>query len=105
MDDFGTGYSSLSYLQQFSFNTLKIDRSFITDLSERSRDMAIVSAAIALGESFHLRVVAEGVETVRQLNVLDRLNCQEVQGYLFSRPIPPDQATLFLQEHLIPEKV
>ena len=100
MDDFGTGYSSLSYLQQFSFNTLKIDRSFITDLSEKSRDMAIVSAAIALGESFHLRVVAEGVETVRQLNLLDQLNCQEVQGYLFSRPIPPDQATLFLQEHL-----
>lgn len=99
MDDFGTGYSSLSYLQKFPFNTLKIDRSFILALSDNPQDTAIVAAAIALGQSFNLRVVAEGVETWQQLELLERLNCQEIQGYWFSRPLPAEAATQFLAHH------
>lgn len=96
LDDFGTGYSSLSYLHKFPVNTLKIDQSFIQSLQDTPQNTAIISAVIALGKSFNLRVIAEGVETLQQLELLQRLNCEEVQGYWFSRPLKPEDATEFL---------
>ncbi|MEA5535606.1 EAL domain-containing protein [Crocosphaera sp. XPORK-15E] len=98
LDDFGTGYSSLSYLQKFPVTTLKIDQSFIQTLQDKPQNTAIVSAIIALGKSFDLRVVAEGVETLQQLEFLQRLNCEEIQGFWFSRPLKPEDATEFLSQ-------
>lgn len=100
MDDFGTGYSSLSYLQKLPFHTLKIDRSFIQALQDNPQDTAIISAIIALGQNFQLRVIAEGVETLQQLELLQRLNCEEVQGYWFSRPLKVDDTHQFLAQWL-----
>ncbi len=88
MDDFGTGYSSLSYLKKFSFDSLKIDRSFIEGIDQSAGDAAIVAAVIALAHSFKSRAVGEGVETPEQLQYLRLLRCDMAQGYLFSRPIP-----------------
>jgi diguanylate cyclase (GGDEF)-like protein len=88
MDDFGTGYSSLSYLLSFPFSKIKIDRLFIADLTERRESRAIVRAIVDLARSLKIRVVAEGVETERQLEQLRRLGCAEIQGYLFSAPRP-----------------
>ena len=99
LDDFGTGYSSLGYLKQLPFHTLKIDRSFIHDLEENSPDMAIVSAVLALGSGLDLRVIAEGVETQYQLDLLSSLNCEQMQGYLFAAPLKALDATKFLLEH------
>jgi diguanylate cyclase (GGDEF)-like protein len=99
MDDFGTGYSSLSYLKQFPFDTLKIDRSFIKDLSASSQDIAIVDAIITLGHGLNLNVVAEGVETVELKNLLLDLGCEYIQGYLFSKPLPADEATKLLKNN------
>ncbi len=90
LDDFGTGYSSLTYLRQFPLSTLKIDRSFITEMSANAEDIAIVRAVIALAHSLHLRVVAEGVEEEAQLQILRQENCDQVQGYYYSRPLPLD---------------
>lgn len=91
LDDFGTGYSSLSYLTRFRLNTLKIDRSFITHIEDNERDSALVRAIIAMGHSLKLQMVAEGVETQGQADMLFELGCQSLQGYLFSRPVPPEQ--------------
>ena len=88
IDDFGTGYSSLSYLQKFPLNTLKIDRSFISDITVNNGDSSIVSAIVSMAHSLGLTVVAEGVDTIEQLELLREKNCEYVQGYLFSKPIP-----------------
>jgi diguanylate cyclase (GGDEF)-like protein/PAS domain S-box-containing protein len=92
LDDFGTGYSSLSYLQRFDFDKLKIDRSFISGLPGNQGSVAIVRAIVGLGRSLRTRVTAEGVETFEQLMFLAEEGCDEAQGYLFSQPMPAEQA-------------
>ena len=98
IDDFGTGYSSLSYLKRFRLNTLKIDRSFIQDLTSDQDSAAIVTALIALASSMKMSVVAEGVETPEQLALLRELGCRQIQGYLYSRPLSREDATRLLRE-------
>jgi len=98
IDDFGTGYCGLSYLSRLPIDVLKIDRSFINAMS--AADASIVKAIIALGHSLGLRVVAEGVETPEQLAYLVERDCDEVQGYLFSKPVPADEFTRLLIEHI-----
>ena len=98
MDDFGTGYSSLAHLKRFPIDTLKIDRSFISDLPGDAGNMAITDAIIAMARTLHLTVIAEGVETRPQFELLRRLGCDEVQGYYFSAPVPKDEATVLLLE-------
>jgi EAL domain-containing protein (putative c-di-GMP-specific phosphodiesterase class I) len=90
MDDFGTGYSSLSYVRQFPFNVLKIDRSFVNGITEDSHDLELVNATIAMGHNMGMTVVAEGVETKAQLNILSQHGCNVAQGYYFSKPVPPE---------------
>jgi diguanylate cyclase (GGDEF)-like protein/PAS domain S-box-containing protein len=88
IDDFGTGYSSLSALKSFPISRLKIDKSFVADLADRADDQAIALAVISLGHKLNLRVIAEGVETEQQRDFLRANDCDEMQGYLFSRPLP-----------------
>ena len=96
LDDFGTGYSSLSYLKRFPIDTLKIDQSFVRDLTTDADDASIVSAVISMGKSLHMRVVAEGVETREQLAFLQEQSCPEGQGYYFSRPVVAEEFTQLL---------
>ncbi len=96
IDDFGTGYSSLSYLKRFPIRTLKIDRSFIRDITEDADDEALSAAILAMAQRLDLRVVAEGVETEAQLQMLRTFGCELVQGYLFSRPLAAPQMERYL---------
>lgn len=100
IDDFGTGYSSLSYLKQLAVDKLKIDQTFVRDMLTDSDGAAIVKAIIQLGHTLQLDVIAEGVETDAQLAFLAASGCDEVQGYLFSRPVPPEQFARLLEQGL-----
>jgi EAL domain-containing protein (putative c-di-GMP-specific phosphodiesterase class I) len=100
LDDFGTGYSSLSYLHRFPIDTLKIDQSFVNQISVESGGAPIVAAIISMARSLKLRVVAEGVETAAQLAFLQGLACDKAQGYYFSRPVPPAQFAEYFQRRI-----
>jgi len=96
IDDFGTGYSSLAYVKRFPIDVLKIDRSFIEDITTNAADAAITTAVIDMAHSLKVRVVAEGVETVEQYEFLRKRGCDEIQGYYFAQPLPPDEITKLL---------
>ena len=93
VDDFGTGYSSMSYLRRFPIDKLKIDRCFVSELLARPDDASIVKAIVSLAHSLQLKVVAEGVETTEQLELLKTLGCDQYQGYLFSAAVPAAEFT------------
>jgi diguanylate cyclase (GGDEF)-like protein/PAS domain S-box-containing protein len=103
IDDFGTGYSSLAYLQRFPIDKLKIDIAFVRDITTNPNDAAIALAIISMAHSLKLQVVAEGVETRAQLEYLRRSRCDEIQGYFYSKPLPPDELSLLVQSgHSLP---
>ena len=102
LDDFGTGYSSLSYLRKFPVDSLKIDQSFVRQISTAGDDTTIVTAVIGMGRSLNLRVVAEGIETQGELAFLRDHDCDEGQGYYFSKPVPPQQFARLLKAGLAP---
>mgnify|MGYP002681589177 CR=1 FL=1 len=99
IDDFGTGYSSLAQIKHFPVDTLKVDRSFIRNIPENTEDKAITEVIIAMGKTLSLTVVAEGVETEEQLEFLRQRSCDEIQGFYFSKPIPPDEFARLLAQH------
>jgi diguanylate cyclase (GGDEF)-like protein len=99
IDDFGTGYSSMSLVKKFPVDVLKIDRSFVREITNNSEDKAIADAIIALGQALDLTIVAEGVETAEQEAFLRAHNCDEIQGYLISKPVPADEFAVFLAKH------
>ena len=102
LDDFGTGYSSLSYLRRFPLDVLKVDQSFVREVTANEEAAAIAGAIITLAHSLNLGVVAEGVETAAQLDFLIAQGCDIVQGYYFSKPLPPDEFAAFLQQRMQP---
>lgn len=97
LDDFGTGYSSLSYLRSFPFSKIKIDQSFVLDIAENKEAMSIIGAMTTLGHSLQIKTTAEGVETTEQLHKLREVGCTEVQGYIFSRPMPAGEVPLLIE--------
>lgn len=102
LDDFGTGFSSLSYLHLLPLNTLKIDRSFITPIEKHPEKSAIVKAIVSLAHNLSLDVIAEGIETEKQVEVLTKINCDYAQGYLFSKPLNVKDAELLIKENYFP---
>ncbi|MFN4103384.1 MAG: EAL domain-containing protein [Tepidimonas sp.] len=103
LDDFGTGYSSLAYLKRFPIRTLKIDRSFVTGIPHQISDGAIARAIVTMGQQLRQEIVAEGVETVEQMQFLRALGCDQLQGFLFSPPVDLDTfETLVRQDRRLP---
>jgi EAL domain-containing protein (putative c-di-GMP-specific phosphodiesterase class I) len=102
IDDFGTGYSGLAYLKRLPIDTVKIDQSFVRDLTIDPDDAAIVTAIVAMSRSLDVGVVAEGIETEEQYEELKRLGCQRGQGYLLARPMTAAQVVRFLEKTVIP---
>ncbi|MBN2737610.1 MAG: PAS domain S-box protein [Spirochaetales bacterium] len=100
LDDFGTGYSSLSYLKKFPINILKIDKSFVSEIPNNHDDMTIARAIISLAKSLNLQLVAEGVETVEQFEFMKQYACEEIQGYLFSKPISAGEMKTLLEKNV-----
>jgi diguanylate cyclase (GGDEF)-like protein len=103
IDDFGTGYSSLSYLKRFPIHRLKVDRSFVMNVTESKDDASITSTIIQLGHSMGLKVIAEGVETEAQVGFLTSQKCDEFQGYFFSKPLPPAEFRGFVKGYIMPK--
>ena len=101
IDDFGTGYSSLSSLKTFPISRLKIDKSFVSELADNPDDQAIAMAVISLGHKLNLRVIAEGVETEQQRAFLREHDCDEMQGYLFSKPVPAEAIVDMLEAYAL----
>ena len=99
VDDFGTGYSSMSYLRRFPIDKLKIDRSFITNVMTSADDASIVQAIISLAHGLRLKVVAEGVETQAQVDLLKDMGCELAQGYLYSKPIAAEAIEQLLRDN------
>jgi EAL domain-containing protein (putative c-di-GMP-specific phosphodiesterase class I) len=97
IDDFGTGYSSLQYLKNFPHDTIKIDQSFIKDLALDKNSQSIVSSIISMAHGMGVKVVAEGVEEVEQVEILKSHKCDEIQGYYYSKPVSPEQVSQFVQ--------
>ncbi|MDZ4154645.1 EAL domain-containing protein, partial [Methylicorpusculum sp.] len=100
IDDFGTGYSSLSYLHKFAVDRIKIDQSFIRNISKTVANQAIVRAIMALGNSLNIEMIAEGVESMAELEAIKLFDCQEIQGYLISRPIPANELNVWFQNYV-----
>lgn len=98
IDDFGTGYSSLSYLKRFPIDVLKVDRSFVMDIPSDLNDMEITAAVIAMAHKLHLKVVAEGIETLEQMEFLKANQCEYGQGYLISAPIPGSELNAYMEQ-------
>ncbi|MCL1039946.1 EAL domain-containing protein [Shewanella submarina] len=98
LDDFGTGYSSLSYLKRFPINTLKIDKAFVDDIDKSDRDLKMVDSIITIAHNMGLSVVGEGVELSAQLSLLKALNCEEIQGFLYSKALPENEFTALLEQ-------
>ena len=105
VDDFGTGYSSLSYLSQFPLDELKIDRSFIVNLTTSRRSKDLVRAIIAMGKSLNLRVVAEGVDSLDQFRFLRNSEVDLIQGFLFSKPVPMEQFVTLIRDNPFREQI
>jgi len=103
IDDFGTGYFSLSYLKRFPTDRLKIDHSLERDLEVDADDRAIATAVVTLGHSLEMQVIAEGVETAKQIEILRAMGCDEIQGFYLGRPIPPDELTELLRNRSVAE--
>ena len=101
LDDFGTGYSSLSYLKRFPIHTLKIDKAFVDDIDKSDRDLKMVDSIITIAHNMGLSVVGEGVEDASQLSILKALNCEEIQGYIFSKPVTESDFSTLLQKEFI----
>jgi len=102
VDEFGTGYSSLAYLRHLPIDVLKIDRSFIRDADHDEEDAQIVKTIVALGQALKPTMIAEGIESSSQADLLHALGCDQAQGYLFSRPLPADDLAKWLDQPPIP---
>jgi len=104
LDDFGIGYSSLAYLKKFPLNTLKIDKAFVDDIETSEQGRNMVATIVTIAHNLDLSVVAEGVETNNQLSFLAGLNCEQLQGYLYSKPLPENDFKKYLISHQIADK-
>nr|WP_277343165.1 EAL domain-containing protein [Shewanella chilikensis] len=100
LDDFGTGYSSLSYLKRFPIHSLKIDKAFVDDIDKSDRDLKMVDSIITIAHNMGLSVVGEGVEDPSQLSILKALNCEEIQGFIYSKAVPEAEFSEYLKQNM-----